>query len=186
MDRRKFLIGVSAAALAGFAGGGFAGAGLAGAMGRKRAEGSREMADMQTTQEKIYDKTTTDAEWRKILTPDQYEVLRKHGTERAGTSPLNNEHRQGIFECAGCSLPLYSSKAKFDSGTGWPSFFRPLPDAVETSVDKSWFTTRTEVHCRRCGGHLGHVFEDGPPPTGLRYCMNGVAMKFLPGAAEPS
>ena len=133
-----------------------------------------------TTQSKVRDRTTTDAEWRKVLTPEQYDVLRKHGTEPAGTSPLNNEHREGIFECAVCDLPLYSSKTKFDSGTGWPSFYQPLPNAVETSTDKSWFMTRTEVHCRRCGGHLGHVFEDGPPPTGLRYCMNGLALTFRP------
>lgn len=176
MDRRRFVIGVSAAALAGFAG----------AIARQGFAAPQETQEMQTTQDKIHDMQTTDAEWRKILTPEQYQVLRKHGTEPAGSSPLNNEHRQGIFECAGCDLPLYSSKAKFDSGTGWPSFYQPLPNAVETSKDKSWFTTRTEVHCRRCGGHLGHVFTDGPPPTGLRYCMNGVALKFVPGVAEPS
>lgn len=133
-----------------------------------------------------FEVTKTDAEWQKILTHEQYEVLRQHGTERPFTSPLNDEHREGIFACAGCDLPLYSSKTKFNSGTGWPSFFQPLPDAIRTSVDKSWFTTRTEVHCRRCGGHLGHVFEDGPPPTGLRYCMNGVAMKFVAGSAGAS
>jgi peptide-methionine (R)-S-oxide reductase len=128
----------------------------------------------------------SDEEWRKILTPEQYKVLRKHETERPWTSPLNDEHRQGVFACAGCDLPLFSSKAKFDSGTGWPSFYEPLPNAIGTSTDRSWFTTRTEVHCRRCGGHLGHVFDDGPPPTGLRYCMNGVAMKFVPASSEPS
>jgi peptide-methionine (R)-S-oxide reductase len=121
-----------------------------------------------------------ESEWRRLLTPEQFRVLRKHGTERAGTSPLNGEHRKGMFHCAGCSLPLFASDAKFDSGTGWPSFWQPLEHAVETSTDRSFFTTRTEVHCRRCGGHLGHVFEDGPAPTGLRYCMNGVAMKFQP------
>lgn len=125
----------------------------------------------------------TEAEWAKILTPEQFRVLRKHGTERAGTSELNHEKRAGTFACAGCDLPLYSSKTKFDSGTGWPSFYEPLPNAIGTSEDKSFFTTRTEVHCRRCGGHLGHVFDDGPPPTGLRYCMNGVAMTFKPGEA---
>lgn len=125
----------------------------------------------------------TDAEWRAQLTPEQYRVLRGHGTERAGTSPLNHEKRAGTFFCAGCDLPLYSSSAKYDSGTGWPSFFQPLPNAIGTSEDNTLFTTRTEVHCRRCGGHLGHVFDDGPAPTGLRYCMNGVAMTFKAGVA---
>lgn len=122
----------------------------------------------------------TDAEWRALLTPEQFAVLRKHGTERAGSSPLDKEHRAGVYRCAGCELPLFSSETKFDSGTGWPSFREPMEGAVGTSADRSLFMTRTEVHCRRCGGHLGHVFEDGPPPTGLRYCMNGVALKFVP------
>ena len=122
----------------------------------------------------------SEAEWREMLTPQQYYVLREHGTERAGTSPLNDEKREGTFVCAGCELPLFSSETKYESGTGWPSFWAPLDNAIGTSVDDSWFMTRTEVHCRRCGGHLGHVFEDGPPPTGLRYCMNGVAMSFVP------
>ena len=126
----------------------------------------------------------SDAEWRRLLTSAQYDVLRKHGTERAGTSPLNKEKRKGTFACAGCDLPLFSSETKFESGTGWPSFYRPLEKAVGTSVDKAYFMTRTEVHCRRCGGHLGHVFDDGPPPTGLRYCMNGVALKFMPDAGS--
>jgi len=125
----------------------------------------------------------SDDEWKRILTPAQYDVLRQHGTERPYSSPLNNEHRKGTFACAGCDLPLFSSEAKFNSGTGWPSFYQPLPNAVGTSVDKSFFMTRTEVHCRRCGGHLGHVFNDGPKPTGLRYCMNGVALKFVPAAS---
>jgi peptide-methionine (R)-S-oxide reductase len=124
--------------------------------------------------------TRTDAEWKASLTPEQYHVLRKHGTERAGTSPLDREKRAGVFHCAGCGLPLFASEAKFDSGTGWPSFFQPLDGAVETEEDRSWFMRRTEVHCRRCGGHLGHVFPDGPMPTGLRYCMNGIAMRFEP------
>jgi peptide-methionine (R)-S-oxide reductase len=120
----------------------------------------------------------SDAEWRSILSPEAFRVLRRHGTEAPFSSPLNDEHRAGTFSCAGCALPLYSSATKFDSGTGWPSFWQPLPEAVATSVDRSLILARTEVHCRRCGGHLGHVFDDGPRPTGLRYCMNGVAMTF--------
>jgi peptide-methionine (R)-S-oxide reductase len=116
----------------------------------------------------------------KTLTPEQYHVLREHGTERPGSSPLNGEKRRGTFRCAGCGRPLFSSEAKFESGTGWPSFYEPLEGAVGTSTDKSFFMTRTEVHCANCGGHLGHVFPDGPPPTGLRYCMNGVALEFEP------
>jgi peptide-methionine (R)-S-oxide reductase len=122
----------------------------------------------------------TEDEWRKILTPEQFNVLRKHGTERAGTSILDKEYGKGTFACAGCDLPLFVSDTKFNSGTGWPSFFDPIPGAIETSVDKILFVSRTEVHCHRCGGHLGHVFEDGPKPTGLRYCMNGISMKFIP------
>jgi len=125
----------------------------------------------------------SEAEWRAQLTPDQFAVLREHGTERAGSSPLNHEKRKGTFACAGCDLPLFSSETKFDSGTGWPSFYAPLENAIGTSQDRSFFMTRTEVHCARCGGHLGHVFEDGPKPTGLRYCMNGVALKFIPDSA---
>jgi peptide-methionine (R)-S-oxide reductase len=120
----------------------------------------------------------TDEEWRRVLAPARYHVLREHGTERAFSSALNDEHRNGTFLCGGCRLPLFSSKTKFDSGTGWPSFWAPLDDAIATSVDASLVSVRTEVHCRRCGGHLGHVFTDGPRPTGLRYCMNGVAMTF--------
>jgi peptide-methionine (R)-S-oxide reductase len=121
----------------------------------------------------------SDQEWRQVLTPEQYRVLREHGTERARTSPLDKEYGPGTYACAGCGQPLFSSATKFDSRTGWPSFYRPLDSAVATSEDRSLFATRVEVHCSRCGGHLGHVFEDGPEPTGLRYCMNGVAMKFL-------
>jgi peptide-methionine (R)-S-oxide reductase len=124
-----------------------------------------------------------DDEWRQRLSREQYHVLRDHGTEPSGTSPLNREKRPGRFACAGCSQPLFSSETKYESGTGWPSFWAPLDNAIGTSEDTSWFTSRTEVHCRRCGGHLGHVFGDGPPPTGLRYCMNGVALVFVPGAA---
>ena len=130
-----------------------------------------------------FEVTKTAADWRRQLTPAQYYVLRDHGTERAGTSPLDHEKRRGTFHCAGCDLPVYSSDAKFDSGTGWPSFWKPLPNAIGTSEDNTFFTTRTEVHCRRCGGHLGHVFDDGPAPTGKRYCMNGVAMTFKPAVA---
>ena len=121
------------------------------------------------------------AEWKKELDPLQHHVLREHGTERPFTSPLNKEKREGTFLCAGCALPLFSSKTKYDSGTGWPSFYAPLPDAVETTQEGNFLMARTEVHCRRCGGHLGHVFDDGPKPTGLRYCMNGVALTFRPG-----
>lgn len=125
----------------------------------------------------------TDAEWRKLLSPAAYEVLRRGGTEPPFTSPLLHEERAGTFGCAGCRLPLYSSTTKYDSGTGWPSFWDHLPHAVETSEDDSFGMIRTEVHCARCGGHLGHVFRDGPKPTGLRYCMNGVALGFDPGRA---
>ena len=122
----------------------------------------------------------TDEQWKARLSPQAYAVLRHEGTETPFTSPLNSEHRKGTFTCAGCALALFSSDTKFDSGTGWPSFFRPLPNAVSQQVDTTLGMTRDEVHCRRCGGHLGHVFDDGPKPTGLRYCMNGVAMAFTP------
>lgn len=126
-----------------------------------------------------FEVTKTPEEWRAILSPQQYAVLREENTERAGSSPLDAEHRRGTFVCAGCDLPVYTSEAKFDSGTGWPSFTAPIEGAVRTKPDRGLFGTRTEVHCRRCGGHLGHVFDDGPAPTGKRYCMNGVAMKFV-------
>jgi peptide-methionine (R)-S-oxide reductase len=124
----------------------------------------------------------SDAEWRRKLPPDRYHVLRRHGTERAGTSALNAEKRSGTFVCAGCGQQLFASETKFESGTGWPSFYAPLDGAVQESEDRSFFMTRTEVHCANCGGHLGHVFPDGPPPTGQRYCMNGLAMEFKPKA----
>ncbi|MBX9740847.1 MAG: peptide-methionine (R)-S-oxide reductase MsrB [Beijerinckiaceae bacterium] len=128
----------------------------------------------------------SEAEWKKILTPAQFNVLRKEGTERPYTSPLNDEKRSGLFHCAGCDLPIYSSKTKYESGTGWPSFWAPLDNAVGTKIDRGFLMTRTEVHCRRCGGHLGHVFDDGPKPTGKRHCLNGVALKFEPGTGELS
>jgi peptide-methionine (R)-S-oxide reductase len=170
LSRRRF--GSAAAALVALSG--------VGAMGwfSRKTQALDEQAPFEVTY--------SDAEWRERLTPEQYYVLREHGTERAGTSPLDREKRAGTFVCAGCDLPLFSSETKYDSGTGWPSFYAPLDDAIGTSEDSSLFMTRTEVHCRRCGGHLGHVFEDGPPPTGLRYCMNGVAMKFVPAGEQAS
>ena len=162
---------------------GLAAIGLAavGAGWRTHAHANEET--MTTTTTSPFEITKTPEEWRKILTPEQFYVLREHGTERAGTSPLDKNYAAGTYACAGCDLPLFSSQTKFNSGTGWPSFYQPLDKAVGNTVDKSFFMTRTEVHCRRCGGHLGHVFEDGPPPTGLRYCMNGVALKFIPKTA---
>ncbi len=125
-----------------------------------------------------YEVLKSDAEWRATLSPEQYAVLRQARTERAGSSPLDGEHRRGSYNCAGCGLPVYSSHSKFDSGTGWPSFTAALPGAVGTKQEPSFFGPQTEVHCRRCGGHLGHVFDDGPAPTGKRFCMNGVALRF--------
>ena len=145
-----------------------------GLTGRGSAGGSKE----------VFTVTKTVDEWKKTLTPEQYYVLREHGTERAGTSPLDKVYASGIYNCAGCDLPVFASETKFDSGTGWPSFHTPIDKAVGTSIDKGFFMTRTEVHCSRCGGHLGHVFDDGPKPTGKRYCMNGVAMKFVPKVAS--
>jgi peptide-methionine (R)-S-oxide reductase len=124
--------------------------------------------------------THTDAEWRKLLGPDRYAILRENGTEPPNSSALIGEHRAGIYQCAGCSQPLFSSKTKYDSGDGWPSFYRPLEHAIATRADYELVEPRTEVHCSRCGGHLGHVFDDGPPPTGLRYCIDGLALIFVP------
>jgi peptide-methionine (R)-S-oxide reductase len=128
--------------------------------------------------------TRTDEEWRARLTREQYDVMRRHGTERPGSCALDHEKRRGVFQCAGCDQPLFRSGEKFNSGTGWPSFFDPLPGALGSTVDQSYGMVRTEVHCGRCGSHLGHVFPDGPPPTGLRYCINGVALNFVP-ESEP-
>jgi peptide-methionine (R)-S-oxide reductase len=135
--------------------------------------------------EKTFEVALSDEEWRGRLTPAQYQVLREHGTERAGTSPLDKQYGPGVYHCAGCGQPMFDASTKFNSGTGWPSFWAPLDAAVETTSDRSFFMTRTEVHCRHCGGHLGHVFDDGPQPTGLRYCMNGVSLKFTAGEPAP-
>ncbi|MGD9785671.1 MAG: peptide-methionine (R)-S-oxide reductase MsrB [Hyphomicrobiaceae bacterium] len=161
LTRRKF----TAATLIATFGGSFAAA--------SRAE--------ETKKKETFEVMKTDEEWRKILSPEQYRVLREHGTERARTSPLDKTYAPGKYTCAGCGQELYLSDHKFNSGTGWPSFYQPAADAaVGTSVDKSYFMTRTEVHCSRCGGHLGHIFDDGPAPTGKRHCINGVALKFVP------
>jgi peptide-methionine (R)-S-oxide reductase len=165
LDRRMFLAGAGGLAV------------IAGLYGGRRPS---------TAAQRSFEIQKTDAEWRSVLTPGQFDVLRRRATELPGSSALDHERRDGTFACAGCGLPLFSSATKFDSGTGWPSFYRPLTGAIETEDDRSLFMTRTEVHCRRCGGHLGHVFDDGPPPTGLRYCMNGVALKFTPGPAPPA
>jgi peptide-methionine (R)-S-oxide reductase len=166
MNRRNFLYG-SATALAG----------LAGTAALLRV-GSSDQALAET-----FEVTRTEAEWRALLDDKQFAVLRQEDTEYPGSSPLLHEKRKGNFTCAGCDLPVYSSETKFESGTGWPSFREALPNAVALKVDDTLFMTRTEVHCRRCGGHLGHVFDDGPPPTGKRHCINGVALNFKPSTA---
>jgi peptide-methionine (R)-S-oxide reductase len=135
---------------------------------------------MMTVADKIYPVTRTDSEWRSLLTPEQYQVMRAHGTERPGSCALLHEKRRGTFSCVGCGQDLFVSHKKFESGTGWPSFDTPVAGSVEETVDRSWGMVRTEVHCANCGSHLGHVFPDGPPPTGLRYCINGVALAFKP------
>jgi peptide-methionine (R)-S-oxide reductase len=133
-----------------------------------------------TTSENQYEVQKNEQEWKETLTPEEFKVLRKHGTERAGTSPLDKVYDDGTYLCAACGQPLFTSDTKFNSGTGWPSFYQPLEEAIATTTDRTLFMTRTEVHCSRCGGHLGHVFSDGPKPTGQRYCMNGVSLKFVP------
>ncbi len=159
-----------------------AGSGLLAALGLGRLAGAAAPSEAAGAQQ--FAVKHSDEEWRSLLTAQQYEVLRKEGTERAFSSALNHEKRRGTFSCAGCALALFSSDTKFDSGTGWPSFWKPLDNAVGTTHDDSFGMVRTAVHCRRCGGHLGHVFEDGPPPTGLRYCMNGVALRFAPAPGQ--
>lgn len=149
---------------------------VAGAIALSRYFSLRSAAQAVSSEQ--FEINKTDEEWRKLLTPEQFNVLRRQATELPFSSPLAEQFDRGTYACAGCNLPLFSSRTKFDSGTGWPSFYAPIEHAVRTSEDHSLFMTRTEVHCRRCGGHLGHVFDDGPPPTGKRYCMNGVALKF--------
>ncbi|WP_449465977.1 peptide-methionine (R)-S-oxide reductase MsrB [Stenotrophomonas humi] len=151
-------------------------AAAAGLFGLTACSGAAPAAPART---RLFEVMRSDAQWREQLSPAQYAVLRGKSTERAFTSPLNSEHRRGTFVCAGCALPLFSSATKFDSGTGWPSFWAPLHDAIGEDRDTTFGMVRVEAHCRRCGGHLGHVFNDGPRPTGLRYCMNGVAMNFV-------
>jgi peptide-methionine (R)-S-oxide reductase len=157
---------------------------LAGAGALALVAGLRWMRATDVEAASSFELQKSDSEWRAVLSKAQYEVLRLHRTEVPGSSPLNHEKRKGTFACAGCDLPLFSSDTKYDSRTGWPSFYRPLANAVGTATDRVLLLPRTEVHCRRCGGHLGHVFEDGPPPTGLRYCINGVALKFSAEAAS--
>ncbi len=167
MRRREFLLGSAAGAA--LLGGAALGVGRSTRQAVAAGEG--------------YEIVKSEAEWRALLSPAQYAVLREEHTERPFSSPLNDEKRAGVFHCAGCDLPVYSSAAKFDSGTGWPSFWESLPNAIGTKVDTSFFMERVECHCRRCGGHFGHIFDDGPPPTGERHCINGLALIFKPGEA---
>ncbi|MBV9826927.1 MAG: peptide-methionine (R)-S-oxide reductase MsrB [Alphaproteobacteria bacterium] len=147
--------------------------------------GSFGRGDGKQPQDKDFDFNLSDDEWRSRLGPERYQVLRAHGTERAGTSPLDKNYDPGVYNCAGCGQPLFTAETKYNSRSGWPSFWQPLEDAVETTTDRSHFMVRTEVHCKNCGGHLGHVFDDGPQPTGLRYCMNGLSLDFHPGETPP-
>ena len=163
MLRRQMLMGSVASLLAAVFG------------GRRPALASSDAGQFEVTK--------TEAEWKAILTKEQFAILREHDTEKPFTSALNNEKRKGIFHCAGCDLAVYSSEAKYDSGTGWPSFWQSLPDAIGTQEDNTLFMTRTECHCRRCGGHFGHIFDDGPQPTGKRHCLNGFALSFKPAEA---
>lgn len=160
--------------------------GLAAGLGLGLTTFGRISGSAKAKQGKDFKVTKSEAEWRKILTPQQFRVLRKHGTEPAGSSPLDKVYAPGTYHCAGCAEALFSSDTKFDSGTGWPSFYDPIDGAVGTSTDYKLIYPRTEVHCGTCGGHLGHVFNDGPPPTGLRYCMNGVALTFQKSDSKDS
>ena len=186
MDRRNWLKALTALSLTGFARAGW---------GQKTAKGAVNVEDLQKNWKMLLADGAevaasaeplklADAEWKQRLPAAAYEVLRREGTERAGTSPLDREKRPGVFVCAGCSLPLFTSAMKFDSGTGWPSFFTFIPGALATKTDYKIIVPRTEYHCVRCGGHHGHVFDDGPEPTGLRYCNNGVALRFIPKAGK--
>lgn len=165
MNRRNVLLGSAATAVL-----------FAALASRRLSPGAESRAES-------FEVTKTDAEWRATLSPAQFAVLRQEGTETPWTSPLLEEHRKGIFHCAGCDLAAYASETKFDSGTGWPSFWQALPNAVGSRTDSSLMMSRTEVHCHRCGGHFGHVFDDGPPPTGKRHCINGLALTFKPATA---
>jgi peptide-methionine (R)-S-oxide reductase len=188
MDRRSLLRALGASVVAGSTGSLYAGASAAGAAkGRNVAELQRDwrllLASNATVARDASPVAYPDDQWRELLPDASYRVLRHEATERPFSSPLNDEHRPGVFVCAGCALPLFTSAMKFDSGTGWPSFFTTIPGAFGTKTDHQLIMARTEYHCAKCGGHHGHIFEDGPPPTGLRYCNNGVALRFIPQSA---